>query len=352
MRNGLLFFLLCFMLILPTVLPAQTHICADCQKPILKGAVLQVGDAFYHPEHFRCAACRTVIENEFIENDGGYYHATCYQETVLPRCAVCDQPLTGKYMQAEGSNYHRQCYDEKIARRCAVCDQPIHGKYILDYWGNSYHKEHENNVPKCDYCSRFIADNLTGGGYEYGDGRKVCGLCYQIALSNLDDVRVLFEEVRRRMEKYDLTIPLTKIPLRLVDRRQMQRISPEGNRDVTGFTHLERSYVNDKVASAEYEILLLTGMPRYLFISTAAHELMHVWIHEYGGQGLPEDVVEGSCNYASSMILNEFSGERAGFRLQNLQESPDPVYGGGYRKIREYVNRYGRTAWLNMLRGR
>ena len=131
----------------------------------------------------------------------------------------------------------------------------------------------------------------------------------------------------------------------------MKRIGGESGGSVTGYTRKENTYINNELSGTKYEILILTGLPRYLFIATAAHELMHIWLHTYCPENLPEDVVEGSCNYASSIVLSEFNHPRAQFQLSNLENAKDPIYGQGFQKIKEYAGKFGQTRWLAMLRG-
>jgi len=91
-------------------------------------------------------------------------------------------------------------------------------------------------------------------------------------------------------------------------------------------------------------------MPRAHFVTTLAHELMHVWLFRNAPIEMDDLLCEGSCNYASYLVLKQWQQDDVAYELHTLQDDPDEVYGEGYRRVAEYVSRQGVAQWLEYLR--
>ena len=141
----------------------------------------------------------------------------------------------------------------------------------------------------------------------------------------------------------------------------------------------------------EHEITLLTGLPRLQFCGVLAHELLHVWLNEANLQP-PTQLMEGFCNLGSHIVYttaaaaggggsrNDLGNHHHGrlrrynnnennnnpnrrrlalpndddstaalatVLLQQMQQDPDPVYGDGYRIMKQIYERQG---WDGVLR--
>ena len=141
-----------------TDLEAQTLTCEQCGNPIRSGNYVTVDGKVYHPEHFLCAYCGNPIgDSQFYKDGGNYYHPDHYAQYIAPRCAFCGEPIIGEYIKSEGKTYHKDHYDKYVALKCSFCGLTINGDYTKTFWGETYHKYHEGNVVKCDYCSRYIS---------------------------------------------------------------------------------------------------------------------------------------------------------------------------------------------------
>ncbi|XP_018431410.1 PREDICTED: transforming growth factor beta-1-induced transcript 1 protein-like, partial [Nanorana parkeri] len=68
-------------------------LCQSCQRPIAGQAVTALGHT-WHPEHFVCAHCKSLIgTTNFFEKDGKPYCEKDYFELHAPRCALCHLPI-------------------------------------------------------------------------------------------------------------------------------------------------------------------------------------------------------------------------------------------------------------------
>ncbi len=317
----------------------------------------------------RCGHCGKVIrEAQFVRFDKRNYHLECYRRYVQPRCDFCQKPIEGECVQYERRVYHRDCFQNHVAPRCALCGGVIEGKLLKDFWGNSYHPRHENREAQCDYCKRFISSSLTGGGKTLKDGRRICNLCLRSVVQDGRQARELLQQVARDLHRHGIFVDLSRCGFSLIDRERLSRISGQQRNRIeeTGFTHYQsvkrlvtksvtRGMSSDVVvdkrhSSVKIDIYVLTVMPEMHFISTAAHEIMHVW--QYLNAPLENDkaLCEGSCNYASYLILREYCDETARFLIESFFKSKNRYYGQGFRHIHRYVERHGIKSWLSHLR--
>ena len=302
-------------------------------------------------ETLRCAYCgRTIDGGRYVQADGHSYHTDCYEKHVVPRCAFCNKPIEGRYVFYGGKNYHIDCYEKHIALRCDLCGAVIEGNHLTDFWGNHYCESHRGVVPECDYCGRFLGDRHNRGGITYSDGRHICNLCQKSAVGELSEAKAILEEVRRRLGQLGIVVEHKAISLRLTDKRAISRFFSGEMASHCGFVKHEYVRIGNLVTDQSFQIHILDGMPRMHYIATAAHELMHVWQYLNGPLGNDPALCEGSCNYASLMVLKQIGGAEADYLIESLRKNSDPVYGEGFRRVERLVRARGADGWLEHLR--
>jgi hypothetical protein len=99
-------------------------------------------------------------------------------------------------------------------------------------------------------------------------------------------------------------------------------------------------------------VYLLNGMPRAQMAATAAHELMHVW--QFRNSKLRQDpaLSEGSCNFASYLVLRRIGGQDADYVIDGMLTDPDSIYGEGFRRVKAFAEKNGMPAWLRLLKAK
>ena len=287
-----------------------------------------------------CSYCNKTIEGNYLSVDGKSYHEDCYRDHVQPRCAHCEKVIDGKYALLNDEMYHPECYTNHILPRCAICDQPLQGKYYTDYWGNSFHESHSSELSECHTCGRLICDELTGGGYELSDGRYLCGICNETAVTGDFLLESSLSYVLRLLEANGIDNLPDDIPITLVDQRKLRQLSVSYSDAMHGFTDHNTQTRNVHVVSKESHIYILSHLPLTMFRAVLAHELLHVYLFERN-LDLRSDIREGFCNLGSEMVYQDTPSEYAEFRLLNMTKSQDLDYGYGYRKMSGLLDQRG-----------
>ena len=265
-------------------------------------------------------------------------------------CDHCRRALAGQYTVYEGKNLHDRCYYDHYAQYCGICGEAITGQYYHNSWGDVVHAFHIGEFPNCEYCSRLTAENLTGKGTTYPDGRRVCGICNATAVTDTKHATALMDTVVSMLRRHGIDVD-HDLTLQLIDKLEMSSISPATGREAWGFTEFRecRSWFG-LVRSRETAVYVLTGMPREFLMGVLAHELMHVWVFDHAPADTDVALDEGSCEYASYLALKDLRGPYARFYLESLMSNDDLLYGGGYRSVRRYVQQVGVDGWLTYLK--
>jgi hypothetical protein len=292
-----------------------------------------------------CAKCGEPITGSYFETADARYHSYCFL------CAHCGKPIQGTYTTYRDSNYHTDCFENHVAKRCSLCDGIIQGEYLFDFWGNAYHLSHQYETEACDYCGRFIAPHITNGGVHYSDGRYICNICRESAVTEKNEALLLLGEVARHMGRFGMEVDIGEIELHVVGLTRMQELSGKGSYRLTGFTDFEESKsLFGFTAKRRIDVYMLYGMPRIDVVSTLSHELAHVWQFTAGRLNNDEAFAEGSCNYASYLVLQQYSGREAEYVIVNLEDDESRIYGEGFRRVKRYAEAEGIDTWLKRLK--
>jgi len=291
-----------------------------------------------------CNKCGDPITGSYFETADAFYHSHCFL------CAHCGKPVKGTYTTYRGDNYHTDCFESHVAKRCALCDGIIQGEYLFDFWGNAYHLSHQYETEACEYCGRFIAPHITKGGVRYSDGRYICNICHEAAVTEKSEALLIMAEVARHMDGFGMQVELGEIQLHMVGLKKMQQLSGKGSYRLTGFTDFEESKsLLGLSTSRRIDVYLLYGMPRADVVSTLSHELAHVWQFKAGRLDNDEAFAEGSCNYASYLVLQNYNGRAADYVVANLVDDESKIYGEGFRRVKRFAETEGADAWLKRL---
>jgi len=227
---------------------------------------------------------------------------------------------------------------------CSHCGKPVSGPFLKDYWGNSYHREHLRDTPQCRYCGRLMSKHLTGGGKSYSDGRLICGLCLKTAVDDPERAQLLLKQVHGILESKGIVINPFRPGFHFIDRSNIRTLEAKGEKQ--GWAVFERTTAGGRLQDFSLRIFLLKGLPESSFIAAAAHELMHIWFYSRSITDARPRLIEGSCNYASYLVLSTLNTPEAAYRIRELTEDTSPVYGQGFRKVRRLAEHRGTAGWL------
>lgn len=240
---------------------------------------------------------------------------------------------------------------------CAACGTQIGpGKYVQDNWGANYHTQHAG-LKRCFFCARGISALNTGGGVRYADGRDVCNICQQTAVTSEDEADAAADRIRGRMESWGLRFDYGEIPVQLVDQATLNRLYGRGmgkhEGQISGLT--SKKWLKDRkgtISQREVAISMLYGLPMEVYEKTIAHELMHAWMFLDKQPEHAPALEEGVCNLAAYYILQDNQSQFAGFMKEALYKSPSPTYGEGLRRAIRYVQLHQFPGLVKMLRSR
>jgi len=294
-----------------------------------------------------CAACGEKVSGDFFETEGVYYHAKCF------RCDFCGKPIPDSFIRYQGKNYHSSCFENNIALRCDVCGDIITGKYISNFWGNSYHPEHDGKEIQCSFCRRFITGEMIEGTIKFKDGRHLCSHCVPTAVFESEQAKVLMREVAGWLADFGLKVDPRPIEVHLVNKDALRRLASGASKNSQGFVDVEVTQnMSGEIQKQSFRMYLLYGMPRAQMIGTIAHELTHVWQLLNGGQDENEAISEGSCNYSVYLVLQKIGTDQADFMIDNMLNDTGAVYGKGLKQIKRYAEANGLEGWRRLMKER
>ena len=226
---------------------------------------------------------------------------------------------------------------------CDICNEVIVSEYYIDAWGNKFHSAHKEKGSFCNTCSRIISKGLTGGGFEFNDGRHMCKLC-SASMINSEHLKIeSINNVMSILKEIDISIDDQFLSINLVDRESLQNatfsISSHSKKTIKGYTY----YNNHK-----YVINILWGLNRLEFEAILAHELLHVWV-DYNNIKLNKSKLEGFCNLGSTLVYDSYDLELSRVLKKSIEDNPDPVYGKGYKYMNSLLEIYGWDKLISML---
>ena len=150
--------------------------CHQCNQLITGPSITALGHT-YHPEHFTCAVCPTVItEAKFAHYDGKAYCASHYGE-LERQCALCSLPVKVSDMKTTAN---RECYHASCLE-CWVCGGSK--GTMLRSKGRMYCQPHGSALlyHRCAECGLYIDKpvHAPNGQYYHEDCLR-CAVCQSV----------------------------------------------------------------------------------------------------------------------------------------------------------------------------
>jgi hypothetical protein len=235
---------------------------------------------------------------------------------------------------------------------CYVCNKLITENYSQDYWGNPAHKSHTEDTPACAFCARYVVGGFSAGSVSFPDGRRLCGICSATSVTTIAHARRLADAVETSLRGRGLDVSDDGVTYHLVNRDRLQLVARNREHAINGYTDYRMVQASEKPAVESYDVSLLNGLPEIEMAFTLAHELMHVWLFRHHVAIDDEAWIEGSCNYAAYLAMEDVGSKEAAYMNERAATDPDSTYGGGFRRVKRYVDANGMDAWIEALQSR
>lgn len=149
-----------------------------------------------------------------------------------------------------------------------------------------------------------------------------------VRVEAVPEARLLFEGVCRWATR--LGMRFNGIPIQVRLRKHRPNRPGHLGATVHGRLWRGRKLVRNRIQRIE----VVAGLEPLLFQGVAAHELGHVWlaVHRIS---LPADLEEGFCELLAHRFYSDLGTEEGLRYAREIESNPDPLYGGGFRYLRE-----------------
>lgn len=203
---------------------------------------------------------------------------------------------------------------------CAMCGKTIIGAAVRTMTGEMFCASH-GSMPLCTFCNAPIREQAD----------QLCGTCAKTAIMDQAAVKRVLPGIREELRKMGLELP-TPVKITLISRRQMATVTGKPPGLTEGLTYF--------VGQTVVNISVISGLPEIEFGSVVAHECMHAWMIQQGYPPLSEPIAEGLCQLASYGYLRSRKDSSARVLRKMIEIWPDPVYGDGFRLVRDAVTKH------------
>jgi hypothetical protein len=217
--------------------------------------------------------------------------------------------------------------------RCQLCRGELGATWMVTPLGERYCLAHEH-TRTCRVCVAPVGSATA----------VLCHRCDRTAVHTQDQVRAAVPQVRQGLHRMGLRLA-TPVRVRLVGAAEMARMSRVTNTR-SGATLGLTVYTDTQVV----DLVILAGLSSTEFGAVVAHECMHAWMAQRGFGDVAPPTAEGLCELAADGWLEQQDDPRARILRAAIAADPDPVYGDGFRQVRQSVRRHGLVPVLRAVR--
>jgi hypothetical protein len=171
----------------------------------------------------------------------------------------------------------------------------------------------------CNGCNRQIEEINS----------RWCSRCRATAVETPAQAHPLVEQVVRWAEKFGISLDGIILRVNLSDRLEKAAH--------LGATHT-RTLVRGRkrIRTRILGISVVKGLPALVFQGVVAHELGHVWTALRGIRFQPW-AEEGFCEMLAHRYYFDLGTPEAIFQTRRIETNPEPLYGGGFRRMRRIL---------------
>ena len=222
---------------------------------------------------------------------------------------------------------------------CFICKKPISGRYYSDAFERKMCDSHLNNeAVSCSSCSGFTTKE-----HLLNDGRYQCNTCFGMALKPGDNIDQIKKNVINSLNRVGFDdLKIEDITIEIVTAQKLSEITKRPiNTNNKGIVRSQTSMSGIFGGkSLKHTIFILTHLNKIEFAGSLAHEMLHAWQVQNNVSMSPK-MTEGFCNLGAALIWKNQSFTLSKIYAKNLNESPDPIYGDGYREMDSLLQEMG-----------
>lgn len=294
-----------------------------------------------------CNVCGKQIRGNYIKSKNKVFCSRSCFRSILPKCFNCDEPCEKSILRMFDKTFcSKRCMHAHF--KCSLCGKGLDRVIVVE----NPQKESRmycadcRNREKCFFCMLpcIPVPEVTD--------RNMCGKCYSQAVTDEEDIRHVFNVVRRNLARLFNFDDKHKIELKIVTADELKKIKgveytpPDSNR--IGLMQFSQQLLEKRTRSGKLiekrvtkeicRIYLLTATPRAVLIDAIAHELTHDHIRHTRGKVNDLAAEEGFCELVAYLHNSKIGNGKLN---KNKEVNKDPVYGGGFRKMRNIYRKTG-----------
>jgi len=161
-------------------------------------------------------------------------------------------------------------------------------------------------------------------------------------IKSTKDVSQIYTYVVEVFRRYGVDY-MPHIPVIIISKEQMYKEAK--NRRTVGLAYVSEYPDGEQV----FEVHMIAGLTKLDFAEVLAHEIMHTWINQNNISFTNKADEEGLCNYASYIVLSSVGNSYAKSLINAMMQNPDPIYGEGFRIVKNRIEMVGFNQYLQSL---
>ncbi|MBQ9789453.1 MAG: protein DA1 [Lentisphaeria bacterium] len=289
-----------------------------------------------------CTQCGKKIRGNYIISEGNNFCSEeCFHAT-LPQCSYCQETCVNGYV-----TFCNQIFcSEHCMYQVYYCDFCKQGSMKLlntEYFDGKtimICQDCSQNNPKCYFCT------LPTNHKKLSKNFYICHRCEKTSVTNPQKISNIFKKVRSdlaKLYKFEPNHHIDLIPISADKMQEMTRDLYISESNLTQMGLMSCQYFSKmqngrkKLVIKNCKIYFVEKMPEIMLYETLAHELTHDYLRHNVGEIANLTNEEGFCELVAS-LYNDYRGKS--FLNKRKEFNSDPVYGGGYRKMKQLFSQY------------
>lgn len=261
-----------------------------------------------------------------------------------PTCSECGRALVGAYYRTSGGRLLCPQDYQRLGPRCEACSTLIVGGYVVLDGAHAVCRACHEGHPGCFVCSVPVLR----GGLRLADGRVVCRNHAREAVLDVAEATRTLQAAERSVvaalgEEMRLQHPMDDV--RLVGTADLDRLIGRRSSSAGHVLGLFRLRIEGQ--ARHYTVFFLSGLPRSMLLTVAAHEYAHAWQSERNPRYMEgtERFREGFAEWVAYRVNRALGRKPEAERLLKAQTG---VYTVGLRRFLDAQTRRGIPGILDL----